>query len=54
MHAEARVKAQAAEGAEKFGAANAAKRDFKVGFEKNSDVTAVDGGDPVGLKALKG
>ena len=53
-HTKDGVKAQAAEGANKFGAANAAKRDLRVGFEKNSGVTTDDGDDTVGLKALKG
>ena len=50
----AMVKAQSAERAENFGAANAANRDLGVCFEKNSGVTTYDRGDEVGLKALKG
>ena len=53
-HTKARVKSQAAEGAEKFGAANAAKRDLIVCFEKNSGVTTDDDSDAVDLKSLKG
>ena len=49
-----RVKAQAAKGANKFGAANAAKRDLTVRFENNISVMTDDGGNVVGLKALKG
>ena len=48
----ARVKAQAAEGAENFGAANADKWDLGVGFENNSGVTTDDGGKAADLKAL--
>ena len=50
----ARVKAQASEGADKFGAANVAKRDIGVGFEKNSGVTRYDGGNAVRLKLFEG
>ena len=50
----ARVKAQAAEGAENFGAANADKWDLGVGFENNSGVTTDDGGKAADLKALEG
>ena len=53
-HAKARVKAQAAKGADKFGAANAAERDFGLGFEKNSGVMTDNGGHAVILKALVG
>ena len=48
-HAKARVKAQAAEGDDTFGAADAAERVLK-----NSEVTTDDGGDEVGMKALEG
>ena len=48
-HAKARFKAQAAEGADKLGAANAERRVLK-----NSKETTDDGGDKVGLKALEG
>ena len=53
MHTKARVKAQSAERAENFGAANAAKPDLGVGLEKNSGATTDDGGNALGLKALK-
>ena len=53
-HPKVRVKAQAAEGTDKFGAANVADRVLGVGFNKNIGVTKDDGGDKVGLKALKG
>ena len=46
-HAKARVKAQTAEGANKFGAANAAER-----FLKNSEAMMDDGGDEMRMKAL--
>ena len=48
-HAKARVKAQAAKGSDKFGAANAAGR-----ILKNSKVATDNGGDEVDMKALKG
>ena len=48
-HAKARVKAQAAKGDDKFGAANAAERVLK-----NSEVTTGDGGYKVGMKDLEG
>ena len=38
----------------KFGGANAARRDLGLDFEKNRSVTTEDGGDAVDLKALKG
>ena len=44
-----RVKAQATEGADKFGAANAAGLVLK-----NNDLKTDDGGDKVGLKSLEG
>ena len=54
VHTKDGVKAQAAEGANKFGAANAAKRDLIVCFEKNSGVTTGDDSEAVDLKSLKG
>ena len=53
-HAKARVKAQAAEGANKFGAPNSAKRELEVGFEKSSIETTEGSNNRVGLKALEG
>ena len=47
-HTKARVKAQAAKGTDKFGAANAAEQVFK-----NIDLTTEDCRDNVGLKALE-
>ena len=48
-HTKARVKAQAAEGSDKFGAANAVERVL------NKRKGAIDnGGDEVGMKALEG
>ena len=44
----ARIKAQAVEGAENFGAANVAER-----ILNNSDMTMYGGGDEVGLKAIE-
>ena len=54
MHEKAHVKAQAAEGTDKFGAANAADRDLGEHFNKNSGVTWDNVRDAVGLKALEG
>ena len=48
VHDKARVKIQAAEGSENFGAANAADQ-----FLKNSEVTMEKGGDKVVMKALE-
>ena len=48
-HNKARVKAQAAEGSDKFGAANAAGRVFK-----NSKVATENGHNEVGMMALEG
>ena len=48
-HAKARVKAQATEESDKFGAANASKRVLKT-----SKVEMNNGGDKVGIKALEG
>ena len=48
-HAKTRVKTQASEGSDKFGAANASKRVLK-----NSEVTTNNGRDKVGMKALEG
>ena len=53
-HAKARIKAQAAKGSNKFGAANTAEQYLGVGFKNSSGVTAKNGGKSVGLKALKG
>ena len=48
-HSKVRVKAQAAEGSDKFGAANAAERDLKT-----SKVETNNGGYKVGMKSLEG
>ena len=48
-HAKARVKSQAAEGSDKFGAANAAEQVLK-----NRKVATGNGGNKVGMKYLKG
>ena len=47
------IKAQATEGTKNFGAANAARQDLGVGFDKNRGGTMDDSGDAVGLKALE-
>ena len=47
-HAKVRVKAQAVEGFDKFGAVNAADQVLK-----NSEVATENGGDEVGMKALE-
>ena len=49
MHAKARVKAQATEGSDKFGAANEAAR-----IQNASEVDTNHGGDEVGIKSLEG
>ena len=48
VHAKARVKAQATEGSDKFGAANAAAR-----VHNTSKVETNNGIDEVGMKALE-
>ena len=53
-HAKARIKAQAAKGSDKFGAANAAEQYLGVGFKNSSGVTTNNGGKLLGLKALNG
>ena len=49
-----RVKAQAAEGAENCGAANAAERVLGFGVNKNISVATDNRGDKLVLKALEG
>ena len=49
VHAKVYVKAQAAEGSDNFGAANAAERVLK-----NIEVATENGGNEVGMKTLEG
>ena len=48
-HVKSRVKAQATEGSDKFGVANAAEK-----FLKTSEVEMNNGGNEVGMKAIEG